>query len=75
MQAAGLSPSEVLVTATSKAAAVLGRADDLGQVRAGFVADLVILDADPMADIQNVRTLSRVVRAGTVHERSQLLWD
>ncbi|MGK0480268.1 MAG: imidazolonepropionase-like amidohydrolase [Planctomycetota bacterium] len=75
MQAAGLSPSEVLVAATSKAAAVLGRADDLGQVRAGFVADLVILDADPMADIQNVRTLSRVVRAGTVHERSQLLWD
>ncbi len=74
MQAAGLTPAEVLVTATSKAAAVLGRADDLGQVRAGFVADLVVLEQDPRADIRNVRGITHVVRAGTVHERGQLLW-
>ncbi len=74
MQAAGLTPAEVLVTATSKAAAVLGRANDLGQVRAGFVADLVVLEQDPRADIRNVRGITHVVRAGTVHERGQLLW-
>ncbi len=75
MEAAGLSPSEVLVSATSKAAAALGRAGDLGRIEPGFVADLVVLTEDPSKSSSAMRSVTHVVRAGTVHRRDQLVWD
>ena len=74
MQEAGLTPSEVLASATSKAAAVLGR-DDLGRIAPGYVADLVVVEEDPSANIANLRSLTHVVRGGTVQTRAQVLWD
>jgi imidazolonepropionase-like amidohydrolase len=74
MQQAGLTPAEVLVAATRNGARVLGLAEYRGTVTAGSIADLVVLDADPLADIANVRRISLVVRRGKVHERQRLEW-
>jgi imidazolonepropionase-like amidohydrolase len=45
---------------------MLGAGKELGVIGAGRHADLVVLDADPIADIRNVRRISRVVKAGIV---------
>lgn len=65
---AGLSPREALRTVTTEPARYLG-ADSLGRVAPGTVADLVILDADPYADIANVRRVFAVVANGRVYDR------
>jgi len=64
MAAAGIRPSEIITSATKNAAAVMGRQDELGTLEKGKAADLVILDADPLADIKNTRRISKVMKAG-----------
>src|SRR6059036_2710055 len=71
MQASGLAPRDVLVAATANAARALGL-DSTGTVTAGAAADLVVLDADPLADIRNVRRIALVVRRGEVYTRHEL---
>jgi imidazolonepropionase-like amidohydrolase len=71
MQAAGLAPQDVLVAATRNAAQAAGL-DSVGPVTAGSVADLVVLDADPLADIRNVRRIALVVRRGETYTRREL---
>jgi len=71
MQAAGLTPLEVLVAATRTGARAL-ELDSTGTVTAGATADLVVLDADPLADIKNVRRIALVVRRGEVYTRREL---
>ena len=71
MQAGGLTPLEVLVAATRTGARALGL-DSTGTVTAGATADLVVLDADPLADIKNVRRIALVVRRGEVYTRREL---
>src|SRR5438874_806527 len=71
MQASGLTPRDVLVAATATAARALGL-DSTGTVVAGATADLVVLDADPLADIRNVRQIALVVRRGEVYTRHEL---
>jgi len=61
--AAGLTPGDALLAATRNGAELLG-ADSLGRVVAGKVADLVILTADPLADIANTRRIDRVMLRG-----------
>jgi len=63
---AGLSPLAAIRAATLDAARVLMRSEDpeYGSIRAGKVADLVLLDADPTADIDNSIKINRVMRAG-----------
>jgi imidazolonepropionase-like amidohydrolase len=63
MVQAGTPPLDALRIATSQAAEFLG-AKDLGSVQAGKWADLVILDADPSADIKNMRKINSVYIAG-----------
>src|SRR5206468_5030415 len=63
MQAAGLAPRDVLISAT-RTAAIASGLDSTGTVAAGSVADLVVLDADPLADVRNVRRIALVVRRG-----------
>jgi len=69
---AGLSPLEALRTATSNPARFLGRENDLGSVRAGKLADLLLLDGNPLADINNVRKISAVVADGHFYSRQNL---
>jgi imidazolonepropionase-like amidohydrolase len=64
MQAAGLAPMAVLVSATRGGSRAIGREADLGTVEAGKLADLVVLGADPTADIANARKVRAVVRGG-----------
>lgn len=52
---AGLSPAEVLRAATAAGARMLNRSFEIGQVAVGFRADLILLDADPLADVKHVR--------------------
>jgi imidazolonepropionase-like amidohydrolase len=67
MQAAGMSPMEVLVASTRTAALALGAAGrDLGTVEVGKVADLVVAAADPTADIAGMRKVRFVARGGVV---------
>jgi imidazolonepropionase-like amidohydrolase len=73
MQKAGLPAKDVLVAATRDAAMAMGRGADLGLIGAGRIADLLVLDADPEQDVKAFRSLSRVVRAGVLHERAALL--
>ena len=72
MQAAGLTPLEVLRAATSGSAAAMGRDEDLGTLTKGKKADLIILSADPMADAKNLRSIRWVVRGGEIREAREL---
>ena len=60
---AGLTPADALVAANGKAASLL-RADSIGVVRQGAVADFVVLSANPLDDIRNVRRVELVVARG-----------
>jgi hypothetical protein len=73
MLQAGLKPAEILASATLAAARTLGKEKEFGSIEAGKRADLVVLDADPLADILNVRRIHRVVKGGTVHDPAALL--
>ncbi len=61
---AGLPPLEVLRIATQEAAAAVGADDDLGTIEPGKLADLVLLDANPLEDIRNTQTIWRVIKGG-----------
>ena len=63
---AGLSPSEALAAATRTAAAFLGQARQLGTLEVDKIADLVVLDADPVASIGALRQIDPVIRDGRV---------
>ena len=64
MAAAGLRPMDILVSATRNAAAVMSLKPENGTLERGKVADLVILDADPLVDIKNTRKIFKVMKAG-----------
>ncbi len=68
----GLSPLAVLRAATLGAAEYLGATDSLGTVARGKLADLVLLDADPLQDIGNVRRIHAVVADGRLLVRQDL---
>jgi imidazolonepropionase-like amidohydrolase len=62
----GMTPAAALRAATADAARVLGREKDLGRVAAGFTADLVAVDGDPLADISALRRVRLVMKEGAV---------
>jgi imidazolonepropionase-like amidohydrolase len=70
---AGLSPMEAIMAATRRPAERLGRRDVFGTIAAGRSADLLLLTADPLADIRNVRHIARVIARGAVYEPDKLL--
>ncbi len=71
--AAGLPPAAALLAATRNNARAIGQADQLGTIEPGKLADLVILDADPLLDIRNTRRIHRVIHAGFVVDPAALL--
>jgi hypothetical protein len=63
---AGLTPLQALTAATSAAARAIGAEADRGTLAPGRVADVVLLDADPTADIANTRRIWMVVKEGRI---------
>ena len=61
---AGLPPMDVLKLATSGAAEFAGAGERTGAIRPGLRADMVLLDADPLADIRNTERVRAVILAG-----------
>ncbi len=71
--AAGLSPAVVIRAATVNCAELVGAGDTLGQISAGFKADLFAVEGDPLAKIEDLQRITLIVRGGEVLERQQLL--
>ncbi|MBL8266031.1 amidohydrolase family protein, partial [Steroidobacter sp.] len=65
----GLTPLQALRAATVTPARYMGRQQDFGSVRPGKLADLVLLDRNPLADIANVRAIDSVVMNGRLYEK------
>src|SRR5262249_47027480 len=70
--AAGVSPLDALRAATLNPAKALHATDTLGTVAQGKLADLVLLDADPLADITNTTKIRAVVANGRYFDRPAL---
>jgi imidazolonepropionase-like amidohydrolase len=70
---AGLSPMDAILSATRRPAERLGRRDVFGAITPGRAADLLVLTADPLADIRNIARIERVIARGAVYEPDSLL--
>jgi len=69
---AGFTPQEALQTATTNPATFLGMQERLGSVQKGKLADLVLLDANPLDDIRNTQKIFAVVANGRFYSRVEL---
>ncbi|MGE4408961.1 MAG: amidohydrolase family protein [Sphingobium sp.] len=66
MVQAGMSPSDVILSATRIAGELLGHADDLGTIQQGRFADIVAVPGDPLSDITQLEHVDFVMKAGVV---------
>ncbi|MFH0180249.1 amidohydrolase family protein [Streptomyces cacaoi] len=67
----GLTPAETLRAATRHGGQIMGMADELGLIREGFLADLVLVDGDPLAEIgilQDRDRLRAIMKDGKLHK-------
>lgn len=69
---AGLTELEALQSATINAAAYANLADSLGNIKEGMIADLILLDANPLEDIHNTKRIYSVMTNGKYYDRSNL---
>lgn len=72
MAQAGMTPREILASATVTAARLMGKTD-IGTIKPGNVGDMVVLTADPLADAANLARIDRVVRGGKAFRPSDLV--
>jgi imidazolonepropionase-like amidohydrolase/Tol biopolymer transport system component len=68
----GMSPVEALAAGTIESAKSLGYDKDVGSIEAGKLADLVVLDADPSADIRNSDKIAKVMIGGRLYDAATL---
>ncbi|MHC4227314.1 MAG: amidohydrolase family protein [Planctomycetota bacterium] len=66
MVEAGLTPEKVIRAATRNAAEHLGLLEDLGTIEPGKIADLIIIDGDPLKDISSLHQIQMVIKAGRI---------
>jgi imidazolonepropionase-like amidohydrolase len=69
---AGLTTMQALQTATLNPARFLNKAKEIGTIEKGKLADLVLLDANPLADIRNTTKINSVVVNGRLFDRRSL---
>ncbi|SHK67697.1 amidohydrolase family protein [Rhodothermus profundi] len=75
MAEAGLTPHQILTSATLHGAMVLGMADKLGVIEPGRLADLVVLDADPRLDVQHFRAIHLIIKDGQAFRPASLIQE
>jgi imidazolonepropionase-like amidohydrolase len=68
----GMPVHEVLRSATMVGARAIGHADDLGSIQPGKLADLQVLDANPLENIRNTNTVRYVMKNGRLYDASTL---
>src|SRR5690606_30733522 len=66
LQDAGMTPMDIIIASTRHPAEAYHLEDELGTLEAGKVADLLVLDRDPLADIANMNSINRVIKGGVV---------
>jgi hypothetical protein len=70
---AGLTPAEALKAATVSPAALVGASKSAGRIAAGYRADLLVVDGDPLAQIEDLQKIRAVIRGGELLDRNALL--
>jgi imidazolonepropionase-like amidohydrolase len=70
---AGLTPLQAIQAATINAARMIGKQDELGTIEPGKHADALILDANPLSDIANIRRIYRVIKGGVAYDPAEIL--
>lgn len=73
MAEAGLSPMQILTTATINGAKFMARQEELGTIEAGKLADIVVLNSDPLLDIRNTSDIHLVLKDGNAYEPNQII--
>lgn len=68
MQRSGIPAAEIIPMATRNGAAAMRRSEDFGTLQAGKMADLIVLEKDPSADVSNFRSISHVMRGGLLRQ-------
>jgi imidazolonepropionase-like amidohydrolase len=68
----GMTPSQAIVAATRNGAIACRSLEDFGTLEAGKRADILVLDADPLADISNIRKLAVVMKDGKIIDTDRL---
>lgn len=66
MASGGMTPLEAIRTATFTAAEAMGMQDDIGSLEPGKLADLMVLDRNPLEDLKNTNSIRYVMKAGTL---------
>lgn len=72
LQMGGLTPMEALRAATINGAIKLGRDQDLGSIEVGKLADLIVLNGDPLADIHNTNNIRYTIANGVVYDATSM---
>jgi imidazolonepropionase-like amidohydrolase len=72
MASGGMSNHDVLRTATILGAEGIGMAGDLGSIEGGKLADLVVLDKNPLEDIKNTNSVRYVMKNGRLYDGNSL---
>jgi len=75
MAEAGLTPQQILTSATLHGAMVLGRPEELGVVEAGRLAGLVVLDANPLEDVRHFTSIRFVIKDGHLFHPEDLIQE
>jgi imidazolonepropionase-like amidohydrolase len=72
LQDVGASPMDILIASTRNGAEAYGLGDKLGTLEEGKIADLLVLEANPLSDIANMRRIHMVIKDGEIIDREAL---